>query len=33
MKHIKFAAVMILLIIGTSIGYAEEYSQCWNAYL
>ena len=33
MKHIKFAAVMILLIIGTSIGCAEEYSQRWNAYL
>lgn len=33
MKHIKFAAVLILLIIGTSIGCAEEYSQRWNAYL
>ena len=33
MKHIKFAAVMILLIIATSISYAEEYSQRWNSYL
>ena len=33
MKHIKFAAVIILLIIGTSISYAEEYSQRWNSYL
>ena len=33
MRHLKFAAVVILLIIGTSIGCAEEYSQRWNAYL
>lgn len=33
MKNIKFAAVVVLLIIGTSIGCAEEYSQRWNSYL
>lgn len=29
----KFAAVLILLMIGTAICCAEEYSQRWNSYL
>ena len=29
----KFAAVLILLMIGTALCCAEEYSQRWNSYL